>query len=610
MPATLWPGVPGPAALVLSGGGTQGDFEVGVVRFLHERGYSPKLIASTSVGSVNAVKLVEGGSIDPSLLEQVWLTKMQNNGSMYAPNPDFTAMMDLIKNALTNEGQAVSNDFVADLVGLGVGLLVAAPISLPIIAILGLAKTGIDIGKLFGTLQKIAPAFEKPRSQYVLDPLINLLKDTTILDPNKVKNSGLNLLMSTVSLETGELCYITKNGDVLRSDAINTYSVVQGIDPICQPLADQVDELAQELQDAAEPEDQGPGGRRTPPATILLGSKLAQAQRKLEACQAAHPLSQPLTDISIVDGVVASAAIPMVFEPVQLGSEAFVDGGTRSAVPIGAALKNGMTNVWAVLTYNNTISRNFVSPLTNDVLRSFANTNWLDIAARAAGDILPAAVAEDDIDPPAGWGSAAVTIVQPEVDSDIHNHLTIDPGLIRIRLMHGYMRADDVNNARWLAQLTNGQYLNLVDKVSDALHTTEIVQIRYDIWQIEYAWFGMQTNIDIGGTVQTPVQGTKDPNALASIRSKKQKLEQLVESRRSGCDLDTGTMINVDGVRVFGAVPEQPEPSSDWWLQWEKHQFETPGTPWDGTAFAPLPRRPCPSNTVPMMVPLLLSPTL
>ena len=329
MPATLWPGVPGPAALVLSGGGTQGDFEVGVVRFLHERGYSPKLIASTSVGSVNAVKLVEGGSIDPSLLEQVWLTKMQNNGSMYAPNPDFTAMMDLIKNALTNEGQAVSNDFVADLVGLGVGLLVAAPISLPIIAILGLAKTGIDIGKLFGTLQKIAPAFEKPRSQYVLDPLINLLKDTTILDPNKVKNSGLNLLMSTVSLETGELCYITKNGDVLRSDAINTYSVVQGIDPICQPLADQVDELAQELQDAAEPEDQGPGGRRTPPATILLGSKLAQAHGiRIDPTNTVSVAVRPAPRLPaprLATGDLSRADLRVVAEWIELNRDVILD---------------------------------------------------------------------------------------------------------------------------------------------------------------------------------------------------------------------------------------------------------------------------------------------
>jgi hypothetical protein len=560
------------------------------------------------VGSVNAAKLVEGGTIDPSGLESIWLTNMTSNDKMYIANPDFTAATNLINTAL-GEGQTISNDFWMTLVGGGVALLVA-PIILPIVAIIGMAKTGVDIGKLFGAISSALSDFEKTRSLYKLDPLIALLNDTSILDQGKVKNSTLNLLMATVSLETGELCYVTKNGDVLRSDAINPYLDRQTIDPVCQPLADQVDELAQELQDAAEPAAQDPG-RRTPPATILLRSKLAQAQRKLDVCLAAHPGSpQPLTGVTIADGVIASAAIPMIFEPVPLGSERFVDGGTRSAVPIAAALKNGMTNVWAVLTYNNTLSRRFVFSLTGDVLSSFANANWIEIAARAGEDILPAAVAQDDIDPPAGWGDAAVTIVEPEADSDIHNGLSIDPGLIRIRMMHGYMRADDVNNARWLAQLTGQQYLDLVDKVSDALHTTEIVQGRYDIWITEYQWFGMQTNIDANGTVQAPSSGPKDPNALAAVRTKKQKLEQLVASRRSGWNLDTGTIITVEGIPVAGAVPEQPEPSSNWWLQWEKHQFETPGTPWDGAAFAPLRGRPRPSNTVPMLVPLLLSPTL
>ena len=89
MPVGLWSGIPnGKSALVLSGGASQGDFEVGVVRFLFERGYAPTLITSASVGSVNAVKLVEGGTINPFALEQIRL-KLVNNDSMYNANPDF-----------------------------------------------------------------------------------------------------------------------------------------------------------------------------------------------------------------------------------------------------------------------------------------------------------------------------------------------------------------------------------------------------------------------------------------------------------------------------------------------------------------------------------------
>lgn len=47
-------------ALVLSGGATRGDFEAGAVKFLYEVGIRPDIICSTSVGSVNAIKLAEG----------------------------------------------------------------------------------------------------------------------------------------------------------------------------------------------------------------------------------------------------------------------------------------------------------------------------------------------------------------------------------------------------------------------------------------------------------------------------------------------------------------------------------------------------------------------
>ena len=47
-------------AIVLSGGGTKGDFEVGAVRCLYEQGILPNILCGTSVGSVNALKLAEG----------------------------------------------------------------------------------------------------------------------------------------------------------------------------------------------------------------------------------------------------------------------------------------------------------------------------------------------------------------------------------------------------------------------------------------------------------------------------------------------------------------------------------------------------------------------
>src|SRR2546425_492636 len=48
-------------AIALSGGGARGDFEVGVLRYLYNRGLYPQIICTTSVGSINGVKLAEGG---------------------------------------------------------------------------------------------------------------------------------------------------------------------------------------------------------------------------------------------------------------------------------------------------------------------------------------------------------------------------------------------------------------------------------------------------------------------------------------------------------------------------------------------------------------------
>src|SRR5690242_8965466 len=59
-PIELLPQHTGGTAIVLSGGGTKGDFEVGAVRCLYEQGIFPKILGGTSVGSVNALKLAEG----------------------------------------------------------------------------------------------------------------------------------------------------------------------------------------------------------------------------------------------------------------------------------------------------------------------------------------------------------------------------------------------------------------------------------------------------------------------------------------------------------------------------------------------------------------------
>src|SRR5215472_14804088 len=76
-------------AISLSGGGARGDFQVGAVRCLYDHGIQPTLLCTTSVGSVNGLKLAEGeGSPDQGLwgLENIWLA-LQSNDDMFQPEP-------------------------------------------------------------------------------------------------------------------------------------------------------------------------------------------------------------------------------------------------------------------------------------------------------------------------------------------------------------------------------------------------------------------------------------------------------------------------------------------------------------------------------------------
>src|SRR5262245_22770428 len=60
-------------ALVLGGGSSKADFQVGAVKYLYqEKGVRPDLIAACSGGALNGAKLAEGGDDAPARLEAIW----------------------------------------------------------------------------------------------------------------------------------------------------------------------------------------------------------------------------------------------------------------------------------------------------------------------------------------------------------------------------------------------------------------------------------------------------------------------------------------------------------------------------------------------------------
>src|SRR5690242_3448545 len=88
--------------IVLGGGGTRGDFEVGALLYLYEQGIRPEVICGTSAGAINAAKLAEGeGGATQGLqgLKSLWLG-LRRNEDMYVPetwlqalDPDLRAVL-------------------------------------------------------------------------------------------------------------------------------------------------------------------------------------------------------------------------------------------------------------------------------------------------------------------------------------------------------------------------------------------------------------------------------------------------------------------------------------------------------------------------------------
>jgi NTE family protein len=331
---------------------------------------------------------------------------------------------------------------------------------------------------------------------------------------------------------------------------------IQALAPECQQITNDIAALetkrivAQNRFGTA-----GPGEKAALAAQLRgLSDQIAQKRLALAKCTKVHPSTMSPQRVNLLEAAMASASIPFAFPPIKLGSgrpESYVDGGVREVIPIQAALEAGANEVFAVVA-----SATGVPPATtfpdHKPLNSFENSNMLDIAQRVAMDIMPDETSVNEIDPPpTGWG-AAVTVIQPKFD--IHDIMTIDPGLIRINIAYGYMRADDVLQAK---SRDPNRYREVADQFSEERKTNQIIQLRKQIWDMENLFHG------------SPPLIPPMPSALPAVRQLKRDLMGLVNKRR-----DSG-----------GAVPA----GADSWSQdWEKHKWTTRLSLWIEAAGDPM----------------------
>jgi predicted acylesterase/phospholipase RssA len=178
-------------AFVLSGGGSKGSFEVGVLKKLYEKGIEPDILIGTSVGAINAAKLAEGQRDSMDELYDIWMS-LTNSKDMYLQEAWYVSTMEFLEDIKRRK----SDD-----------------------------EALVDAITLPWRLQDAAEKLDKAQSLYNLKPIQSRLR--YCLDPQKVKRSEKTLRFFAVNLSTSELALVDQGG-MLRHK--NNPSVAYSVD--------------------------------------------------------------------------------------------------------------------------------------------------------------------------------------------------------------------------------------------------------------------------------------------------------------------------------------------------------------------------------------------
>ncbi|MFE6892023.1 patatin-like phospholipase family protein [Streptomyces sp. NPDC057694] len=489
-------------AICLSGGGAKGDFEVGVLRLLYDRGVRPDILVSTSVGSVNAVKLAEGEDPDhPERglkgLERLWAS-LQSNADMYEEepwlyDPDMDAR---VRESLTGRSS-----------GLGISGPTQAGASwgdlAPVLNFFNNAAFLLGDGQaLLKSLRLVVDA----KSLFNLTPIRERLYSQVVLAAIEAwAATGKKLRMATVALESGNLRYVTESGAVLERDGSPTQWAGE-LTTACRTLQSEMDNRERELREHQHQLQQAAPKEKP---TIIVEVKKAQAalneaRMAFRDCVAAQPQVPLVVDIR--EGVLASASIPALFRTVSLGDESYVDGGVREIIPAQAAADAGAEEIYVVSASRLT--------LVSKAPRAYAGVGFADVLSRSMVEVVLNEVTLNDLSVRAKEGAPAPSTVVIAPDVDIHDLTTIDPGLIQINRDYGWMRAADT--------------LDGADHRSERWRSaTDIALTRLETWRAENRRFGQQDPTH-------PADGTPAPDASAqvAIDAGKQRLKDLLAARR------------------------------------------------------------------------------
>lgn len=170
---------------------------------------------------------------------------------------------------------------------------------------------------------------------------------------------------------------------------------------------------------------------------------------------------------NLATGVLASCSIPAVFRPVPLGRDTYVDGGARENLPAELAIGQFRSERTYVISSQST---------GVSARQSMADADLFTVVTRSM-EILIDEATRDEL---AYAHSAGAIVIDPEVD--VHEAMTVHPGLIRINMDYGWMRAAEEVLGLGTAQeartsritVLRMQSLQLEQQISDGADTASI----------------------------------------------------------------------------------------------------------------------------------------
>jgi NTE family protein len=490
-------------ALVLSGGATHGDFQVGAVRCLYNVGVVPNIMCGTSVGSVNVLKLAEGesGPVPTSApsgfvrglagLEKLWL-ELHTDENMWLIDPVAADLFQNLQSLETQIGNLTSSSGSSNLVStLEKGLIGYGAADL--VGPLGwLANQNLNnledfINSIIDPVESSISSIQSDAGALLglvnYNPLEKLMRKPGSLFTPLLQSSGIKLRMAMVALEDGALRYVDESNTMLERDGITVVPATVS-DPV--PLTPaQIQQLQKQLQkleqDLPRPAIMGPDGHPVPGSfSPGVGN---QAQLNAAITRIKQELNPPmLPTFDVINAAVASSAIPMIVLPREMqDGRHYMDGGICTLLPISAAIKAGAEMVYGVVA-----SLQGIPSQTIQQVESVAPpVPLVGISLRIGDTIQPDEVAHRDIMPDYPYPVPTI-IIQPssQVGSDIHDSFTVEPGLIRIRTAYGFMRAYDTF---WAYKLAGpDQYQTQTETNSTEGRTAQITNLRRVKWDLEF----------------------------------------------------------------------------------------------------------------------------